>query len=127
MNRLLAQIIKFGLVGVVATAIDFLVLTGLTELLGVHYLTSAAAGFTISTIFNYLASMRYVFRSRFSASERHKELLLFVVLSVIGLLLNQFFMWLFVEQVGLYYILSKIVATVFVMAWNFISRKLWIE
>lgn len=127
MSRLLAQIIKFGLVGVVATVIDFLVLTVLTELFGVYYLTSAAAGFIISTIFNYLASMRYVFKSRFTASERHKELLLFVTLSVIGLVLNQFFMWLFVEQFGLFYVLSKIAATVFVMAWNFISRKLWLE
>lgn len=127
MNKLIAQLVKFGVVGVIATVIDFGVLTVLTEVFGVYYLTSAAVGFVVATLFNYVTSMRFVFTSRFGAGEKKKELLIFVLLSVIGLGLNQFFMWLFVEKVGIYYILSKIVATVLVMGWNFISRKIWIE
>lgn len=126
-NKLFAQLIKFGIVGVVATVIDFAVLTILTEFFGVHYLTSAAIGFIVSTLFNYFASMRYVFNSRFGANEKHKELMIFVVLSVVGLVLNQIFMWLFVEIVGIFYIFSKVFATTLVMGWNFVSRKIWIE
>lgn len=126
-NKLFAQLIKFGVVGVVATVIDFAVLTVLTEFFGVHYLTSAAVGFIVSTLFNYLASMRYVFNSRFGADEKRKELLIFVLLSVIGLGLNQFFMWLSVEVVQLFYVIAKIFATALVMGWNFVSRKIWIE
>lgn len=127
MNKLFAQLMKFGIVGVVATVIDFGVLTILTEFFGVYYLTSAAIGFVVSTLFNYFASMRYVFNSRFGADERHKELLVFVVLSVIGLGLNQLFMWLFVEVAGMFYVFAKVFATTLVMGWNFISRKIWIE
>lgn len=126
-NKLFAQLMKFGIVGVVATVIDFAVLTILTEFFGVHYLTSAAIGFIVSTLFNYFASMRYVFKSRFGANEKHKELMIFVVLSVVGLVLNQIFMWLFVEIVGIFYIFSKVFATTLVMGWNFVSRKIWIE
>jgi hypothetical protein len=39
--------------------------------------------------------------------------MLFVILSVIGLLLNQFLMWFFVEKISLYYMAAKIVATFF--------------
>lgn len=126
-NKLFAQLMKFGIVGVIATIIDFAVLTILTELFGIHYLTSAAIGFIVSTLFNYFASMRYVFTSRYGSKEKHKELMIFMALSVIGLCLNQFFMWLFVEIVRIFYVFSKVFATAMVMGWNFISRKTWIE
>lgn len=127
MTRLLAQIVKFGIVGVVATVLDFLVLYVLADFIGLHYLTAAALAFVAATLFNYAASMRFVFTSRFSAAEKHQELLLFVTLSVVGLGLNQVLMWLFVDQVVLHYLVAKVAATVFVMAWNFISRKIWLE
>jgi putative flippase GtrA len=127
MNNLLMQLFKFGLVGVVATVLDFLFLFLFTDVFGMYYLLSAAVSFVLSTLFNYAASMRFVFNSKFSKDEKTKELLLFTLLSVIGLLLNQFLMWFFVEKIALYYMLAKIVATFFVMAWNFISRKIWLE
>lgn len=126
-SNLLVQLFKFGLVGVVATVLDFLFLFLFTEVFGMYYLLSAAFSFVLSTLFNYAASMRFVFNSKFSNDEKTKELFLFIVLSVIGLLLNQFLMWLFVEKIAFYYMLAKIGATFFVMAWNFISRKVWLE
>lgn len=127
MHKLISQIIKFGLVGIIATVLDFLVLTVLTEFLGIHYLLSAAISFTVATVFNYIASMKYVFDSRYEKGHKHKELFIFVVLSLIGLGLNQVFMWFFVEITVLHYIIAKVLATILVMAWNFISRKIWLE
>lgn len=127
MSKLLGQLMKFGVVGIVATIIDFVVLTILIEAFSVHYLTSAAIGFILATLFNYTASMRYVFNSRFGPHEKWQELVIFLVLSVAGLGLNQFFMWLFVEFFSIFYIFSKVLATTLVMAWNFVSRKIFIE
>lgn len=127
MKYLMMQLLKFGMVGVVATVIDFAVLTGLTELFHVHYLTSAAIAFIAATIFNYIASMRYVFTSRYGGDEKSKELTIFVLLSVIALGLNQLLMWTFVDQLAIFYIFAKVLATIIVMGWNFVSRKIWIE
>ena len=127
MSKLIGQLMKFGVVGIIATVIDFVVLTILTETFGVYYLTSAAIGFIVATLFNYVASMRYVFKSRFGPHEKRKELIIFILLSVVGLGLNQFFMWLFVEFFSIFYIFSKMLATTLVMAWNFVSRKIFIE
>ena len=127
MKRLFTQLLKFGVVGVIATIIDFFFLFLFTDVFGMYYLLSAAISFVLSTLFNYVASMRFVFNSKFSKDEKSKELILFVILSVSGLLLNQFLLWFFVEKIALYYMAAKIVATFFVMTWNFISRKVWLE
>ena len=51
MNNLLMQLFKFGLVGVVATVLDFLFLFLLTDVFGIYYLLSAAVSFVLSTLF----------------------------------------------------------------------------
>ena len=78
---------KFGVVGVIATVIDFGIMNLLHYGLGLNILIANTSGFIISLIFNYLASMKYVFAHKEGMSRR-REFIIFVVLSVIGLVLN---------------------------------------
>ena len=87
MQKLLAQIMKFGVVGVIATVIDFGIMNLLHYGLGLNILIANTSGFIISLIFNYVASMKYVFAHKEGMSRR-REFIIFVVLSVIGLALN---------------------------------------
>ena len=87
MQKLLAQIMKFGVVGVVATVIDFGIMNLLHYGLGLNILIANTSGFIVSLIFNYVASMKYVFAHKEGMSRR-REFIIFVVLSVIGLVLN---------------------------------------
>ncbi len=102
MRHLIQQFMKFGIVGVIAFAIDYGLMVALTELAGVEYLLSASISFTVSVIFNYLASMRYVFTHKEGLS-RHREFVIFVVLSVIGLGINDALMWLGTSLLGISY------------------------
>ena len=61
-----------------------------------NYLVSATISFTVSVVFNYLASMRYVFTHKEDMSRR-REFVIFIILSVIGLLINNVCMWAGVE------------------------------
>lgn len=126
MNRLIAQIVKFGAVGVVAFVIDYGLLVFLTEVFGVDYLISATVSFTVAVVFNYAASMRYVFAHKEGLSRR-REFVIFVVLSVIGLVINNVCLWLGVDLLGIDYRVSKIVVTAIVMVWNFVTRKLFLD
>lgn len=126
MKKLLAQFMKFGVVGVIAFVIDYGLLALLTELSGINYLVSATISFTASVVFNYVASMRYVFTHKEGMSRR-REFVIFVVLSVIGLLINNGCMWAGVELLGVHYLLTKIVATAIVMIWNFVTRKIFLD
>lgn len=126
MRKLIEQFVKFGIVGVVATAIDFGVLIALTEWMGMDPVVSAAISFTVSVLFNYIASMRFVFKRRDDMT-RGRELLIFVVLSLVGLGINEALMWLGINAANLNYVLVKLLATVVVMLWNFLSRKRWLD
>lgn len=126
MGKLIAQFMKFGVVGVIAFVIDYGLLIVLTEPFGINYLVSATISFTVSVIFNYLASMHYVFKHKEGMSRR-REFIIFVILSVIGLLINNACMWAGVELLGIHYLITKIAATFIVMIWNFITRKIFLD
>lgn len=125
MKKLIAQIIKFGLVGFLCFFIDYGIMVFLTEIAGVHYLLSSGISFTVSVIVNYILSLTYVFETE--NGNRVKEFVIFVVLSVIGLGINQLLMWFCVDILGIFYMISKIGATAVVMVYNFITRKMIME
>jgi putative flippase GtrA len=126
MKKLIAQFMKFGVVGVIAFVIDFGLLVLLTEVFGVNYLVSATISFVVSIIFNYVASMRYVFTHKEDMSRR-KEFVIFVVLSAIGLVINDVCMWAGVTLLAINYMVTKIFATVVVAVWNFVTRKIFLD
>lgn len=126
MKKLIEQIMKFGVVGAVAFVIDYGLLALLTEVFAINYLVSATVSFTASVVFNYVASMRYVFTHKDGLSRR-REFAIFVTLSVIGLLINNFCMWACVELLGIHYLVTKIGATFIVMVWNFVTRKIFLD
>ena len=117
---------KFGVVGVAAFAVDYGLLVGLTELCGLNYLLSATISYIIATVFNYYASMRWVFTHREGAS-RLREFAIFVIGSLIGLGINDLCMWAGVELLGVHYIICKFFATAVVAVWNFVTRKLLLD
>lgn len=125
-KKLFSQITKFGFVGGTAFVIDAGLLFLLTEFCGIHYLISGMISFTASVIYNYILSVKWVFDAKKDANKT-QEFIVFIVLSVIGLGINQLFMWLFVDMMHIYYMLSKIIATVIVMVYNFITRKIFLE
>lgn len=131
MKKLIEQIIKFGIVGALAFVIDYAVLFVLVEAGGMDSIVAATISFTVSVIFNYLASMKYVFVARDDQSKK-KQFVIFVVLSVIGLIINNLIMYgcnLLLEAFipRFYYMISKIFATGVVMVWNFVTRKIFLE
>ena len=126
MKKLIAQFMKFGIVGVTAFVIDYGVMIFLTEVFGVPYLISTTISFVVSVIFNYFASMRFVFKRKDDMSRR-REFIIFIVLSVCGLGINDLLMWLMVDSLYIDYRLSKIVVTVVVAVWNFVTRKIFLE
>lgn len=124
--ELAKQLIKFGIVGVISTVLDYGLMVLFTEVLGVFYLLSSTLSYGISLVFNYFASMKFVFRSREDTS-RLREFVIFTVLCLMGMGFNQLILWLIVEKCGIHYMISKILATVAVMIWNFVTRKIFLE
>ncbi|MCR5405590.1 MAG: GtrA family protein [Lachnospiraceae bacterium] len=153
----MAQILKFGVVGGISFLIDFVIYTIANKLLPFEkgYIIAGFLGYSISLIFNYIASMTFVFERREDTS-RKKEFLIFLILSLIGLGLNEILLVVYVEGLDhvrwihaiheaifsfmkghgidvmatvqeLAEFFAKIFATAIVMVYNFISRKIALE
>lgn len=126
MKKIINQLLKFGVVGGIAFLIDYGILFLCTDILNIHYLISSTISFTISVIFNYVASVVWVFEINEEKSKLN-NFILFIVFSVIGLVINQIIMWLGVDNMNIHYLIVKIIATFIVMIFNFITRKIFLE
>jgi len=126
MKKLMEQIMRFGIVGVIAFVIDYAVLLLLTEVVGIHYLVSSAIAFLVSVIFNYILSITFVFETD-KRKSKGAQFGLFAIMSAGGLGINQMMMWLVSDVMFVPYQLSKFLATAVVMVYNFVTRKLFLE
>lgn len=125
---------KFGVVGTIAFFIDFGIYTLCSQVFQWHYIIAGTLGFTISVIFNYIASMKYVFKHKENMS-RQREFIIFIILSIIGLILNNICLWFLIDYIQWPFELSKpvlelgakIIATAVVTMWNFVSRKILLD
>lgn len=148
MKKLLAQIAKFGIVGVLCFFIDFGLYTvsniafratGFAAAFEYYYLIAGLIGFSVSMIVNYLLSMKYVFERKDDLS-RQKEFIIFFVLSLIGMGINELVLYVGIDLIyrnwawmqswmssAFAETFFKLGATGIVMIYNFISRKKFLE
>ena len=122
---MILQLLKFGIVGVIAAIVDVGVLVILKELLHTDVLVASAISFCVSVTVNYILSMSFVFKSK--KQSKIKEFIIFVLLSIGGLCLNQVILWLGVNFTSIYYLVIKFLAMVIVPIYNFITRKIFLE
>jgi hypothetical protein len=125
-ENLLIQIFKFGIVGGIAFLIDYIVLFCCKEFIGLSVLLSAAIAFTVSVIYNYIASVKWVFDVNKEKSAK-KNFVIFIILSIIGLIITEIIMWIGSDIMKINYLIVKIIATAIVMVFNFITRKMFLE
>ena len=124
--KLIKQVFSFSVVGGICFVIDFSLLILFTDILSINYLISSVAAFLISNLVNYLLSLKLVFKHN-SELSRQVEFLIFIIMSAVGLVLTAVLMMVFVERIKIHYMTSKVVTTVIVMIYNFISRKTFFE
>lgn len=117
------QLLRYGFVGGVAFVADYGSLFVLTHYAGVHYLWSAGIAFCIGLTVNYLLSISWVFNQNRSAKP-WVEFVVFALIGVVGLGLNELIMYVATDLISLHYMLSKLISTAIVFCWNFFARKL---
>lgn len=125
-RKLLIQIFKFGIVGVIATIIDWFVFYLANDIFKIHYAISAILSFTVSVIYNYTASVKWVFDVN-KEKDPKNNFILFIVLSIVGLILTLIIMSIGVDILKINAMLMKIISTAIVMVFNFITRKMFLE
>lgn len=116
------QFLQYFWVALVGYAFDFGTLIFLHEKLGLHYLLAASSGFLIGLAIVYVLSNRFVFGDS-KVNSKSLQFGLFALIGLVGLGMLNGLMYLFTGFLGVNYIVSKIIATVFVYIWNFFARR----
>ncbi|MBQ9790456.1 MAG: GtrA family protein [Clostridia bacterium] len=141
-HKTLAEIIRFLIVGGVATIIDFVmmgvvlylfdpalypsfwnVFVGSAEPSVVATIVGTGAGFVAGLIFNYIFSIIFVYDEK-GNSKSAKGFVIFALLSLVGLFIHLGGMWLGFDVLGINEWIVKIVLTFVVLVYNYVSKRL---
>lgn len=117
------ELFRYACASALALVADVGVLVIGVDLLGVHYLLAAAAGFTVGVSVAYALSIRWVFVHRSQPSPR-QELLIFAAVGVAGLLANEIILYAAVDGLAWNYKPAKAVSAGCVFLFNFALRKI---
>ncbi len=126
MNKLINIIIRFSVVGGIATIIDFVCLYIFKEFLNINIIIANTLSFIISVTYNYIASITWMFDVN-NNKNKNVQFILFIVFSVVGLIINNIILYILTDKLNIYYLISKVIATIIVMIFNFVTRKKFLE
>lgn len=118
------QFFRYVFVGGIATVVDWGILFLLTDFARIHHLISAVIAFTGGLITNFFLSRLLVFKANEARVNAAMEFLSYTLIGIIGLGITELILFLLTDCGQLHYMLSKVIATVIVLAWNYIARKL---
>jgi putative flippase GtrA len=121
-DRSLIQLIRYGLVVVIAAPIDLGGYIILKSQLHIYYVIAATISFTVSLAVNYFLSVKWVWTSH-RGRQRHMDMIIFFFIGIIGLGITDLVIWLFTTYEHLNYIVSKLIAFVIVFFWSFLARR----
>lgn len=124
-KNIIGQFLRYFVTGGLAFIVDFGVFALSLYYFEIHYLVSNLIGLMAGNVVNYLLSIGWVFSSEKRKMEKHRllEITVFVLISLFGMGLNEFLMYLFVGVLVVQEMISKIVAAIIVLLYNFFARK----
>lgn len=114
---ILVKFLKFCLIGFSGMIIDFGTTWLLKEKAKINKYIANSTGFILAATSNYIWNRLWTFHSenpRIAA-----EYLLFILISVTGLGLNNLVIYILADRLRVNFYISKLVATVVVTLWNF--------
>ena len=128
------EIFRFLITGIICFAVEFILLVMLKEWFHLDTLIATPIAFMGSVAINYLMCVAWVFEG--AKKNGHATKVGFFLTSAMGLLFNELFMLifrlLFGEEAILFtilgftvsmYMINKILATLLVMTWNYITKR----
>ena len=118
--ELLLKFVKFGIVGLSGTIIDFSFTWLCKEKFNLNKFFSNSIGFTLAATSNYLLNRIWTFKSE--NTDVGSEYLSFITVSLVGLSLNNLFLYLFHEKNKINFYAAKVFAIALVTIWNFLAN-----
>ena len=118
------EFIKFVLVGCINTLLHLSILYLLVEYFSIYYVFASLIAFIIAVINSFIMNTLWTFKKdiKTKTGSRYGK---FFIVSVIAVMANLLLLYLITEYIGIWYILSQVIATGFSLIINFIGNKFW--
>ena len=116
------KIVRYFFVGGISAIIDICLFTIFAGYFKFLWFIVSVITFIIATLVNYFLSIRFVFKSG-SRYKKHHEILGVFIVSTLALLLNQLFLFLFIEKLNIHLLISKCLTTCILFLFNYFGRK----
>ena len=125
-QNIVGQFLRYFVTGGLAFVVDFGIFALAFYCFDIHYLLANLIGLMGGNVVNYLLSIGWVFSAEKRKMEKHllMEITIFVLISLVGMGLNEFLMYVFVGKLAVHELISKVVAAIIVLLYNFFARKL---
>ena len=114
---------KFGVVGLLGMCVDFFITWFCKEKLRFNKYIANSLGFSFAVVNNFYWNLRWTFQATGNHTTSYFER--FVLFSLIGLGLNNLFIFLFNDKLGINFYISKAMAVVCVFVWNFAANDIF--
>ena len=121
-DNIFIQLFRYIFVGGTAFVVDFFFLYFFSDICGIYYLISAVLSFIIYVTVNYIMSTKWVFNQD-NIENKVLEFNLFILISSVGLVFTEILLYFFTDICGFYYLISKIIAAIIILFWNFLARR----
>jgi putative flippase GtrA len=113
------KVTKFLISGGTAAFVDLVILYFLTDILGWWYLLSAVIAFLVAFGVSFNLQKRWTFRD-YSDDRFFRQLVLYLSFSLfVNLILNTFLLYLFVDFLGVWYLLSQVIVSLLIAVLSF--------
>lgn len=116
---------KYYLVGASGVLVNLGILYTLTEFAGLWYLLSSSIAIYVSITSNFLINRVWTFRDTTIKQGAFLMYGKFVSVSLVGMLIQLGFNYLFVEELKLYYLLAALISIIIASSTNFVLNRRW--
>ena len=114
------KFVKFGIVGFSGLFVDFGVTYLCKEIFRIQKYIANSIGFTAAASTNYILNRVWTFQSKDpNIAMEYTE---FIIISLIGLGINNFILWLIVSRSKINFYIAKLFAIAVVTVWNFLAN-----
>lgn len=122
-NQKLLQLARFIITGFVGLMIDFLFTWLCKDVFYWNKYVANGMGFSLAVFNNYILNRVWTFKSKETSIA--KQFILFVAISLIGLVLSTTFLFLIHQKMQLPFYLSKALVVVIVFIWNYTANSIF--
>ena len=117
----ITRFLRFSTSSTFSLIIDIILLAFFVEIFGIASYVAAGFSFAISGSINYFINRKWGFKGTITGLL--KGYFLFSLFSVIGIAMTVYLMWLFVNILGFYYIIARIIVAIIEGTLSFVANS----